>query len=283
MTSLKVSAARCRSSCRGAIAGLVTAASMSAMLLAGCATPPPKSDTEAYAEFEEINDPLEPFNRGVFEFNRALDALFLKPFAEFYKLLLPPPIQTGIHNVLNNLRAPVILVNNLLQGEGSEALNTAGRFVINTTVGVGGFGDFAADWGMPFRDEDFGQTLGVWGVGEGPFLMLPLIGPSNPRDAVGLAVDSALLDPIGIVGTYVFDAPQTIRLISFIRLGLTAVDARARNYDALNDLERNSLDFYAALRSLYRQYRRGEINQGQPAAPATGGPSFNEAPEGVIE
>lgn len=250
--------------------------------LAGCATPPPKSDVEAYAEYEEINDPLEPFNRVVFEFNRGLDALFLKPLAEFYMLLLPPPLQTGIHNALNNLRAPVILVNNVLQGNGSEALNTTGRFVINSTLGVGGLGDVAAEWGMPFRDEDFGQTLGVWGVGPGPFLMLPLLGPSNPRDAAGIFVDSAILDPLGIVGTYVFDAPRTVQTISFVRLGLTAVDARARNYDALNDLEKNSLDFYAALRSLYRQYRFGEIHGGRPAT-GDSGPSLEEAPGGIIE
>lgn len=260
---------------QSALLGLVAAT-----LLAGCATPPPKSDPEAYAEFKADNDPLEPLNRGIFAFNQVLDGLFLKPFAEFYKLLLPPPVQTGIHNVLNNLRAPVILVNNLLQGEGSEAANTAGRFVINTTLGVGGFGDVAAYWGMPYRDEDFGQTLGVWGVGEGPFLMLPLIGPSNPRDATGLLVDSMLIDPLGIVGTYVFDAPQTMQTISFIRLSLTAVDARARNYDALADLEKNSLDFYAALRSLYRQYRRGEIYNGVPPA---NDDALKDAPEGVIE
>lgn len=261
----------------GPIVGLAAA-----VTLAGCATPPPKSDTEAYAEYEETNDPLEPLNRVVFEFNRGFDALFLKPLAEFYMLLLPPPVQTGVHNVLNNLRSPVILVNNVLQGDGSEALNTTGRFVINSTLGVAGFGDVAAAWGMPFRDEDFGQTLGVWGVGPGPFLMLPIVGPSSPRDAAGMFVDSAIIDPLGIVGTYVFDAPRTVQLISFTRLGLTAVDARARNYDALNDLEKNSLDFYAALRSLYRQYRFGEIHGGQPPADQSG-PSLEEAPGGAID
>jgi Surface lipoprotein len=250
------------------------------MLLAGCATPPPASDPEAYAEFESVNDPLEPFNRGVFEFNRGIDALFLKPFAEFYKLLLPPPVQTGIHNLLTNLRLPVTFFNNILQWDWAEAGNTAARFGINTTVGVAGFGDFATDWGFPYRNEDFGQTLATWGIGEGPFLMLPLLGPSNPRDAVGIAVDSTVLDPLGLVNTFVFDSSFTLKMISLGRLGLTAVDTRARYYDALNDLERNSLDFYASIRSLYRQTRRGEIYNGAPPAEA-GAPPLTPVEEGI--
>ncbi len=230
----------------------------------GCATPPPQSDPEAYAEFRELNDPIEPFNRVIFQVNRGLDALFLKPLAEFYLLLLPPPVQTGIHNFVTNLRTPVIFFNDLLQLEGARALNTAGRFAVNTTVGVGGLVDWASDWGMPYHDEDFGQTLAVWGVGEGPYLVLPLVGPSNPRDAVGLGVDSAVLDPFGFLATFIYNETQLLTILSYTRLGLTAVDARARNYDALNDIEKNSLDFYAAMRSLYRQHRQSEINNGRP-------------------
>ncbi|MFO1153030.1 MAG: VacJ family lipoprotein [Rhodospirillales bacterium] len=230
---------------------------------AGCATPPPQSDPEAYAEFREINDPIEPFNRVIFEINRGLDAMFLKPLAEFYLLLLPPPVQTGIHNFVTNLRAPVTFFNDLLQGEGSRAANTAGRFAVNTTVGVGGLVDWASDWGMPYHNEDFGQTLAVWGVGEGPYLVLPVIGPSNPRDAVGIAVDSAVLDPFGFLVTFVYDS-TLLDILAYTRLGLTAIDARARNYDALADIEKNSLDFYATMRSLYRQSRASEIANGRP-------------------
>jgi phospholipid-binding lipoprotein MlaA len=241
--------------------------------IAGCATAPPKSDVEAYAEWREINDPLEPFNRGVFEFNRFLDALFLKPLAEFYKLLLPPPVQTGVHNVLTNLRAPVTLINDLLQGETTRAGTTASRFLINSTLGVGGFVDWAAEWGMPSHDEDFGQTLAVWGVGEGPYLVLPLLGPSNPRDAFGIAVDSAVLDPFGILASYlIWNESELLRILSFTRAGLTAVDARARNYDALNDIEKNSLDFYATMRSLSRQFRAAEIRNGRPNPVQPDGP-----------
>jgi phospholipid-binding lipoprotein MlaA len=243
--------------------------------LAGCATAPPQSDAEAYAEFRAINDPLEPLNRGVFEFNRGVDGLLLKPLAEFYRLLLPPPVQTGIHNVLKNLRAPVTFANDLLQFEFDRAATTAGRFAINSTLGLGGFIDWAEGWGLPYHDEDFGQTLAVWGAPEGPFLMLPLLGPSNPRDAAGVAVDSTILDPLGFIGTFVFDESFTLRMISYTRLGLTAIDARARNYDAIADLERNSLDFYAALRSLYRQYRRSEIYQGNPPPEPSAGPTLD--------
>lgn len=257
-----------RPSCRSGRARRLPSLALAVLILlsaSGCATPPPRSDVEAYAEWEEINDPIEPFNRVVFGFNQVLDGLFLKPLAEFYKLLLPPPVQTGIHNVLVNLRAPVTLINDLLQGEGSRALNTAGRFAINTTLGVGGFVDWAKDWGMPPHDEDFGQTLAVWGLGEGPYLVLPLLGPSNPRDALGIAVDSAVLDPFGILASYlIWNESELLRILSFTRAGLTAVDARARNYDALNDIEKNSLDFYATMRSLFRQYREAEIRNGRP-------------------
>lgn len=235
-----------------------------AVSAAGCATPPPESDPEAYAEFRELNDPIEPFNRVMFEINRGLDALFLKPLAEFYMLLLPPPIQTGIHNFVTNLRAPVTFFNDLLQLEGARALNTAGRFAVNTTVGIGGLLDWASNWGMPYHNEDFGQTLAVWGLGEGPYLVLPVVGPSNPRDAVGIGVDSAILDPFGFLATFIYNESFLIDVLSYTRLGLTAVDARARNYDALNDIEKNSLDFYAAMRSLYRQSRASEIANGRP-------------------
>lgn len=262
---------------RAAILGLLLTT-----LLAGCATPPPKTDAEAYAEYEAINDPLEPFNRGVFEFNRGIDGLFIKPLAEFYKLLLPPPVQTGIHNLLANLRLPVTFFNNILQWEWPEAGNTAARFAINTTVGVAGFGDVATDWGFPYRNEDFGQTLAVWGVGEGPFLMLPLLGPSNPRDVAGIAVDSFVLDPMGVLGTFVFDSSFTLRVISLSRLGLTVIDTRAQYYDALNDMERNSLDFYASIRSLYRQTRRGEIYNGNPPpGEEEGAPQLTPFEEGI--
>jgi phospholipid-binding lipoprotein MlaA len=247
----------------------------------GCATAPDPSDREAYAEYEALNDPLEPLNRTIFEFNQALDAMFLRPMADFYRLLLPPPLREGIHNILTNLRSPVILANDLLQGEWERAGTTTGRFVVNTTMGVGGIGDPATDLGLAYHNEDFGQTLAVWGLPEGPFLILPIVGPSNPRDATGLAVDSTILDPIGLMNTIGADT-DWLSTLSYVRLGMTAIDARAQNAEELDDLQKSSLDYYAAIRSLYRQYRTAEIYQGRPP-PSEEGPSLDEFPAVPLE
>jgi phospholipid-binding lipoprotein MlaA len=243
----------------------------------GCATPPDPSDKEAYAEYEALNDPLEPLNRAVFQVNLAIDAMFLRPWADFYRLMLPPPFREGVHNILTNLRSPVILANDLLQGEFDRAGTTTGRFLINSTLGVGGLADWATDFGLPYHNEDFGQTLAVWGSPEGPFLMLPLLGPSNPRDAAGLAVDSTILDPFGALNTFGASSEWMVTM-SYVRWGMTAIDARAQNVDELDDLQKSSLDYYAALRSLYRQFRNAEIYQGHPP-PSSEGPSFEAFPE----
>jgi phospholipid-binding lipoprotein MlaA len=254
----------------------------------GCATPPDPADKESYAEYEAINDPLEPLNRTIFQFNEAIDAMFLRPLADFYRLLLPPRFREGVHNILTNLRSPVILANDLLQGEWGRAGTTTGRFVVNSTIGVGGIGDPASDLGLTYHNEDFGQTLAVWGVPEGPFLMLPVLGPSNPRDATGLAVDSAILDPIGLLNTIGAEpgwpstlSPDWLSTLSYVRLGLTALDARAQNVEELDDLRKSSLDYYAAIRSLYRQFRTSEIYQGQPP-PSEEGPSLEDFPAGTV-
>ena len=260
---------------RSKAAALLTMAVPLAMVF-GCAAVPPESDREARAEFEARNDPLEPLNRRVYAFNRAIDALFLKPAAIFYRALTPPPVRTGVSNVLNNMKSPVILANDLMQAEFERAGDTAARFAINSTLGVGGIGDPAADhFGIARHGEDFGQTLAVWGVGEGPFLMLPLLGPSNPRDAVGFAVDSFVLDPFA---WWVRVRSDDRELYSYLRLGLTALDARSANFEGIEDVERNSLDPYAALRSLYRQFRVKEINQGRVPADFDV-PDFDEIPD----
>ena len=244
------------------------------LLSAGCATPPDRSDTEAYAEYQEINDPLEPMNRGFFQLNRALDAWFLKPLAIMYREFLPPPFQRGIHNFLNNLHTPVVLANDLLQGEMGRAGTTFSRFLVNTTLGVGGLGDPATELGWQDHDEDFGQTLAVWGLPEGPYLMLPVLGPSNPRDGVGLAVDTFVLDP---VAWWVRADNSDRAWIGYTRAGVTGIDKRARIYEELEELEKTSLDLYASIRSLYRQHRNSEINQGKESAD-TLGPSLDELP-----
>lgn len=237
---------------------------VAAMLaLSACATPPPADDPEAVAEYNEINDPLEPTNRVILEANLFFDDILLKPLSQGYRFVLPEPARDGIRNALDNLRSPVILLNDLLQGEWERAFQTTLRFCINTTLGIGGLFDVASDLGVKSHDEDFGQTLAVWGAGEGPFLMLPLFGPSNIRDAVGLAVDS-FSNPF----TYYFDNIG-YEWANYTRTGLTALDKRSRNIELLDELEKTSLDFYSALRNLYRQRRADEILNGQPGANTT--------------
>ncbi len=232
----------------------------------GCATAPSPGDAKALAEFKELNDPGEPTNRGIFEVNRGLDAVLLKPVATLYRDFTPQFFQDRINDVLDNLHAPVVLLNDLLQGKVERAVTTLTRFVINSTIGILGLADMATEMGIEGHDEDFGQTLAVWGVPEGPYVMLPLFGPSNPRDAVGLVVDF-LTDPFNIW------AANTDRDLAILaRVGTRAVDTRAIHMEALDDLEKNSLDFYATIRSLYRQRRADQINDGKlpPDMPAPG-------------
>jgi len=205
---------------------------------------------------EPTHDPVEPVNRAIFEFNRVLDGLFLEPAARLYRIIFPSIVRDGVRNVLTNLRTPVVLANDLLQGKPARAEVTFGRFMINTIVGVGGVIDVASWAGMDDpHDEDFGQTLAVWGVGERPYLMLPLFGPSNPRDAAGLVVD-ILFDPFTLL------APTEGRIA---RTGTSGVDFREQNIETIEELERTSLDFYAATRTFYRQSRASAIRDGAPA------------------
>ncbi len=237
----------------GARIALVLAA-LSALVLGGCASVP--NDPEERKAYYETNDPIEPVNRAIFSFNQGLDAVILKPVASVYKQVLPQTLQDGIRNFLNNLRTPLILANNLLQGDIDGAHQTIARFTTNSIIGFGGFGDPAGDLGVKYRSEDFGQTLGVWGMGEGPYLMLPIFGPSNPRDLIGLVVES-VADPIDIW------ADNTDRdAIPISRLLLRGIDRRARNLKTIDELEKSSLDFYATVRSLYRQVRADEIRNG---------------------
>lgn len=249
--------------------GRVLFAVLLVAVLAGCASAP-KNDPEALAEFQKLNDPAEPLNRDIFDFNKGLDDAVIKPVTGAYRAVAPDPARRGVHNFLNNLRTPVILANDLLQGEFRRAGITLTRFVINSTVGVLGFSEQAAGMGFEFHNEDFGQTLAVWGVSEGPYVMLPILGPSNPRDAVGFVVDF-FFDPIN------YWANNTDRqYITFARTVVRGIDTRDQLWDVLNDLERSSVDFYAAIRSLYRQRRTDEINNGgTPAEQPTPGFSGN--------
>jgi phospholipid-binding lipoprotein MlaA len=232
-----------------AVAGLI--------VLAACAMPP-TDDPEALAAYREANDPLEPMNRYFFELNGAADELLLKPLAGWYYIALPNFAQDGIRNAVNNVRTPVILANDLFQGELERAGTTLGRFLVNSTLGLGGLFDIAEKMGLERHDEDFGQTMAVAGVDEGPYLVLPLIGPSNPRDAFGKIVD-AFLDPMTYLTFF-----TNVGWINTTRNGLDIVDFRARNLQTLDQIKKGSLDYYATVRSLYRQRRADEISNGNP-------------------
>jgi phospholipid-binding lipoprotein MlaA len=204
------------------------------------------------------NDPLEGLNRAVFWFNDGVDTILIRPLAMGYKAVLPTPAQNGVRNFLRNLRSPLDLANQLLQGDVDGAGTVLGRFVINTTVGLGGLIDVAADNGLEYEYESLDQTLAVWGVPEGPYLVLPLMGPSSVRDAVGFAGES-YADPLTNW------AQNTDRdWIIYTRVGLVGISTRADLLEPLDDLKRNSLDYYAAMRALYRQRRDGLIRDGAP-------------------
>ncbi len=221
--------------------------------LGGCATPPPASDPDAVADYNETNDPIEPTNRAIYAFNNGLDTVLLKPAAQAYRFVLPQPVRTGIHNVLNNLSTPVELSNDMLEGKPRRAGDTTMRFLINTTVGVVGFFDVAKDWGYPDHDNDFGVTLALWGVPDGPYLFLPVFGPSGPRDAIGLGVNAAM-DPFNWVGQ-----GAAVRALDWSRFGLNALDQRERHLDDIDSIQKTALDPYATFRSLYRQHRASAI------------------------
>ena len=239
------------------------------LMMAGCATAPNPDDAEAVAEYQEINDPAEPTMRAIFAFNQALDKTILKPVSKAYKEVAPEKVRVGVHNVLNNLRTPVIFFNDVLQGEFERAVATLIRFLINTTAGIFGLNDTAADLGVEFHNEDFGQTLAVWNLPEGPYVMLPVFGPSNPRDAIGRVVDF-FIDPLNMWADNVDANWQPPA-----RTAAGAIDFRARHYDEIEELEKSSLDFYAAVRSLYRQRRNDAINNGN-IDPATSVPSIGD-------
>ena len=228
------------------------------LLCSGCATSP--SGPPSADETDSDNDPAEGVNRAIFKANLAADHAVVRPVAQAYAEHVPDLVQTGIHNVVQNLKEPAVALNDLLQGNVKHAWESARRLAVNTTVGAAGMVDVAAKWGLPPHKADFGQTLAVWGVGEGPFVELPLLGPSNPRDAVGTVVDLAL-NPLTFVG----GAPATIA--GATTGGANFVDKRAEHLHDLDELERNSLDYYATLRSVYRQHREAEINAAKQPEP----------------
>ncbi|WP_448190982.1 MlaA family lipoprotein [Azospirillum sp. sgz301742] len=252
---------------RSAFAVVRTLSTAAVLLaLAGCASSPPQP-----ASGDVANDPLEIPNRFVFAANDAVDTLLIRPAAEVYHGVVPDPVRDVVRNILRNLLSPLTIANDLLQGDFAAAQDDTGRFMINTIIGLGGAADVAETAGLPYRERDFGQTLGRWGVGEGAYLVLPLYGPSTLRDAAGLGVDS-LADPVG----YVARAHDLTGWL-FVREGVSGLDKRANALRELDDVRRNSIDYYATLRSLYLQQRRTFIGGAAGAQP--GVPEFPEFPD----
>ena len=260
----------------GTLASSVALAS--ALALAACAHPP--AEPQARAEYERNNDPAEPTNRVVFAGNKFVDDNALQPIARGYEDYVPGRVRKSMHNFVSNLGQPAIAVNDVLQGNFSRSWNTLQRFVINTTVGGAGLFDVATDWDRPGHLADFGQTLGVWGVGPGPSVQLPLFGPSNVRDSVGKVID-LVSNPTNFIPG---GAAATVGTATG---GVGFIDGRAALLSTTGPLEHNSLDYYAALRSAAAQRRAALVAEGKAGkvAPKDAAPSAlapaPAAPEGA--
>lgn len=199
------------------------------------------------------NDPLEGMNRGIYKFNDVTDKAVIKPVAGAYKAVLPSPVRSGVSNFFGNLGTFVSVINDLLQFKFDKAVTGAGRFVINSTFGIAGLVDVASMDGIEKRNEDFGQTLGHWGVGSGPYIVLPFLGPSSVRDTTGLVVDSVAFDPLAYV-----DDPATRNSARALKI----LDKRAQLLPGSDLLDEAALDPYAFMRDAYFQRRQSQIHDG---------------------
>jgi phospholipid-binding lipoprotein MlaA len=218
------------------------------LLLSGCAS------TSGY---QNPKDPFEPFNRSVYKFNDALDKAVLKPVAKGYTAVVPSPGRTMINNFFSNLNDVVVTLNDVLQFKFVQAMSDGGRFLINTTLGAGGIADAASTFGFPKHNEDFGQTLGYWGIESGPYLVLPFFGPSSVRDGVGLYADS-ITTPTNQI------KPSSSRNQTIIFNG---VRVRANLLENEQILEEAQLDPYAFLRDAYLSHRQTMVYDGHPPRP----------------
>jgi len=239
--------------------------------------PAPAPAPAAAAPDEGTDDPYESSNRAIFSFNQDVDRAILVPVANAYRVVLPQPVRDSIHDFLQNLNAPIIFANDVLQARPDLAGETLGRFIVNTTLGLGGIADVATKAGIPYHTNDLGITFATWGIGPGPYLMLPVLGPSNPRDLLGDVGDS-FGDPGNIVASnyhYIW--------ASFARGATSGIDERSRNIESLAEIERTSLDYYATIRSLARQRRAAQIRHQKEdmpnAAPLQGAGALPAPPQ----
>lgn len=238
---------------------ILTMAGRSLMVVSACVALSACSTTADHAS-GEIDDPFENVNRATFAFNDALDRAVFDPVVRGYRAVVPKPARTGARNFVRNLNSPVIVGNQILQGDIEGAASGITRFAMNTTVGVGGLFDVAEQAGLEYEYEDFGQTLAVWGVGHGPYIVIPIFGPSSARDSVGSLADS-LADPLNIYLNNV-DEEEWI----YARAALEGLTVKDSFYDLLQDLRANSFDYYAAVRSIYVQRREALVHDDDPDA-----------------
>lgn len=227
----------------------------SLLLLSGCAT----LDRPAAP-----NDPLESYNRSVFQFNENVDKYVLKPVAKGYDAVTPVPVQKGVNNFFSNLDDVVVILNDIMQLKPAQFISDLGRFVINSTLGLAGIIDWASDIGLKKNNEDFGQTLGYWGIPSGPYFVIPFIGPSTIRDATGVIADGERLDPIW---NKIEDGAPIEKRDYNLALGVTAVkivDLRASLLKAEKILDEAALDKYSFIREAYLQRRKNLVYDGYP-------------------
>lgn len=247
--------------CRAAKFGRAVVAAAALLTAAGCATLP--EDPAERAEVQAENDPFEPANRMMFAINETADVFILRPAAVLYRDFMPDPGKLLIYNFTRHITLPLTIVNDVAQGEWDKADIAAKRFFVNTIAGVGGIADAATGIGLPHHTEDFDQTLAKYQAPAGPYLVLPLLGPSSTRHAIGRVVDF-FTDPMG----YAFSAVSRETAIGVRATSI--VDQRYRLLGPLDDVKRTSLDYYAALRSLYRQRRAADyrdLGEEAPIAP----------------
>ena len=213
----------------------------------------------------QVKDCFEGINRAVFSFNKGLDNLLIEPIAKGYRQL-PSPVRSGTSNVLDNLSSLITIPNNILQGQIQTAGINTGRFIINTTVGILGIFDVAEKMGFPeYEKEDYGQTLGVWGVGPGCYWVMPVLGPSTIRDTAGSFINIMGGDPYYNISTH-GNNEYLDKSDYMLTKTLTGIDFRAKNIETFENLEKNSIDFYASVKSLYLQDRKRKISNTKPSA-----------------
>lgn len=220
----------------------------SSILISGCAS------SQSDARYGDVYDPWEPYNRAVFKFNEGVDYVILNPVTDAYRFVMPDAFRTAITNFLRNLKSPVYLANELLQGDWHDAGVVTQRFIFNTFTGFGGIVDTASWEGITYEPEDFGQTLAVWGVNSGPYFVLPFLGPSSVRDTFGIVGDMALSP----VDWYIINHDK--KGLGIGLLTATVLSTKDQYIDLQRNLKKDSLDYYATTRSIWMQRREALIN-----------------------